>query len=90
MIIKSYEINKINLFKNKIILFYGENNGLKKEKILEIINLQKEKVLSSYEEKEILDKPEILFNNILSKSLFDENKIVTIKRATDKFLKIIE
>ena len=27
--------------------------------------------------KEILDKPEILFNNILSKSLFDENKIVT-------------
>ena len=90
MIIKSYEINKIDLFKNKIILFYGENNGLKKEKILEIINLQKEKVLCSYEEKEILDKSEILFNNILSKSLFDENKIVTIKRATDKFLKIIE
>ena len=90
MIIKSYEINKIDLFKNKIILFYCENNCLKKEKILEIINLQKEKVLCSYEEKEILDKSEILFNNILSKSLFDENKIVTIKRATDKFLKIIE
>ncbi len=90
MIIKSYEINKINLFKNKIILFYGENSGLKKDKILEIIKLQKEKTLYSYEEKEILDKPEIFFNNILSKSLFDENKIITIKRATDKLLKFIE
>ena len=30
MIIKSFEINKINLNKNKIILFYGKNEGLKK------------------------------------------------------------
>ena len=32
MILKSYEINKINLNKNKIILFYGKNEGLKKER----------------------------------------------------------
>ncbi len=90
MIIKSYETNKINLNENKIILFYGENNGLKKEKISEVINLNKEKTLLNYDEKEVLDDPNIIVNNIFSKSLFDENKIIIIKRTTDKILKIIE
>ena len=31
MIIKNYEMNKINLDENKIILFYGKNEGLKNE-----------------------------------------------------------
>ena len=32
MIFKSFEINKINLKKKKLILFYGKNEGLKKKK----------------------------------------------------------
>ena len=90
MIVKSYEINKIDFNKSKIVLFYGENNGLKKEKISEIINSNKEKTVLNYDEREILDKPEILFDNIFSKSLFDKYKTITIKRATDKIFKIIE
>ena len=90
MIVKSYEINKIDFNKSKIVLFYGENNGLKKEKISEIINSNKEKTVSNYDEREILDKPEILFDNIFSKSLFDKYKTITIKRVTDKIFKIIE
>ena len=31
MIVKSFEINKINLDKNKFLLFYGKNEGLKNE-----------------------------------------------------------
>ena len=31
MIIKSYEIKKINLQNNQFILFYGENEGFKNE-----------------------------------------------------------
>ena len=31
MILKSFELNKINLEKNKIILIYGKNEGLKNE-----------------------------------------------------------
>ena len=31
MIIKSFEINKINLNLNKFFLFYGKNDGLKNE-----------------------------------------------------------
>ena len=41
MIVKSYEINKIDFNKSKIVLFYGENNGLKKEKISEIMMKEK-------------------------------------------------
>ncbi len=33
MIIKFFELNKIDLNKNKIILFYGKNEGLKNESI---------------------------------------------------------
>ena len=33
MIIKSYELNKINLKKNNIYLLYGENEGLKNKVI---------------------------------------------------------
>ena len=38
MIIKSYELNKINLNLNKTFLFYGKNEGLKKEALSILIN----------------------------------------------------
>ena len=42
MILKFFEINKINLDYNKIILFYGKNEGLKKEYIdLVLKNIKK-------------------------------------------------
>ena len=88
MIIKSFELNKINLDYNKIILFYGNNDGLKKEATSLIFKSKKNILI--LEEKEILDNPETLFNIVLSKSLFENEKFVLIKRASDKILKIIE
>jgi DNA polymerase-3 subunit delta len=88
MIIKSFEINKINLSVIKLILLYGKNEGLKNEAINILIHNKNE--ISSYEEKEILDNENNFIENILSKSLFDPQKFVIIKRATDKILKIIE
>jgi len=88
MILKSYEINKINLNIHKFILFYGKNDWLKIESIKNL-NKNKNKILN-YEEREILDNPNIFFENIMSKSLFDEEKIIIIKRATDKIVKLIE
>ena len=52
--------------------------------------MENKKNISNYEEKEILDNENIFIENILSKSLFEEEKIIVIKRATDKILKIIE
>ena len=88
MIIKSYEIKKINLEHNRFILFYGKNEGLKNE-AFDILIKNKNKI-SSYEEKEILDNENNFIENILSKSLFEPQKFIVIKRATDKILKIIE
>ena len=88
MILKSYEINKINKNINHLLLFYGKNEGLKNE-ALNILNKDKNNI-SIYEEKEILDKENSFIENILSKSLFDPQKFILIKRATDKILRIIE
>jgi DNA polymerase-3 subunit delta len=88
VIIKSYEVEKINLNKDGIVLFYGKNNGLKNEAI-EILNKNKNNILS-YQEKEILDNQNYFIETILSKSLFDTQKFIVIKRATDKILGLIE
>jgi DNA polymerase-3 subunit delta len=88
MILKSYEINKVNQSINHLILFYGKNDGLKNEAI-EILNEDKNNILN-YEEKEILDNENNFIETILSKSLFDPKKFIVIKRSTDKILKIIE
>ena len=88
MIIKSFELKKINFEINKFILFYGKNNGLKNEAI-DILIKEKNKI-SNYEEKEILDNEQNFIENILSQSLFEQEKFIIIKRATDKILKIIE
>ena len=87
MILKSFEIKKINQ-NNNLILFYGKNEGLKNEAIS--ILIKDKNSISNYEEKEILDSENNFIETILSKSLFDPQKFIVIKRATDKILKIIE
>ena len=87
MILKSYEINKINLDNHKIILLYGKNQGHKNESIKLITNKRVKSI--NYEEKEILENTTNFLESIFSASLFDNEKIILIKRATDKILKII-
>jgi len=88
MIFKSFEINKIDKKINQLILFYGKNEGLKNEAIS--ILIKDESNIQNYEEKEILDNENNFIENILSKSLFEKEKFIVIKRTTDKILKIIE
>jgi len=88
MIIKSFEIDKIKSNKSSLILFYGKNEGFKKE-ILNEITKKKQKIFT-YDEKEILDKEDFFYENIFSGSLFDEEKTIIIKRATDRLMKIID
>ena len=87
MIVKSYDINKLNLKTFSLFLFYGKNQGSKSD-ALDILIKDKKKI-SSYEEKEILDNENNFIENILSKSLFEQEKFIVIKRATDKILGVI-
>jgi DNA polymerase-3 subunit delta len=88
MIIKSYELNKINFDQNKLILFYGKNEGLKSE--CTNILLTNKETITKYEEKEILENTVGFLESIFSKSLFENEKIIIIKRVTDKILKVLE
>jgi len=90
MILKSSEINKIKLETNKIALFYGKNEGLKNNATKNLIDKEVGYEITNYEEKEILDKSDIFFENITSKSLFEDKKILIIKRVSEKILKILE
>ena len=88
MIFKSFEINKINKKINQLILFYGKNEGLKNEALS--ILIKDENNIQNYEEKEVLDNESNFIENILTKSLFEKEKFIVIKRTTDKILKLIE
>ena len=89
MIIKSFELNKI-VNKDRFFLFYGENQGHKNQIIQEKFKKNYLECTYLYEEVEILNNKEIFFNNILSKSFFDEKKLIIINRSTDKIKDIIE
>ena len=88
MIIKSFEINKINLNLNNLFLFYGKNEGFKNEVTKNI--LKNKSNIINYEEKEVLENEDNFIENLLTKSLFDKEKILIIKRVTDKILKVLE
>ena len=90
MIIKSYDLIKLDLNKNNQILFYGQNNGAKEEEISNLIKIKKNIKPHHYEEKEIIGNYENFYNEITSQSLFEEEKIFIIKRATDKLEKILQ
>ena len=90
MILKSYEIKKINFDKVNFILFYGQNEGAKEEEISQIIIKKDNKPINKYDEKEIEDNQDYFYQEILSNSLFEREKIIIIKRCTDKILKKVE
>ncbi len=88
MILKTFELNKIDLHKNKMILLYGKNEGHKIEVVSTIT--KKNKNITSYDEKEILNNSTQFLESLFNQSLFDNEKYIMIKRGTDKLVKIIE
>ena len=90
MIQKALEINKINLKKYNFYLFYGENEGYKNEIIKNKFEQLYQNQTYKYDEKEVLEKKNEFFNSILSKSFFENKKLIIISRVTDKIKDIIE
>ena len=89
MISKFYEINK---FKNKInfFLFYGENEGQKIDVIQSIFKEFTKKNTFKYSEKDVIENKQILFENIYSKSFFENEKLILIYDVTDRITDLIE
>ena len=83
MIIKSFELNKLVSNNHKMILLYGKNEGHKNEAINQIFK-SKEDIIK-FDEKEIIDNPEIIFNKILSRSLFEKQKRRSVKNFNELY-----
>ncbi len=88
MIIKSFELDKIKTNTANLILFYGKNEGEKNQYLQTLRDENRE--IYNYEEKDILDTSENFFNSVQTKSLFKNEKVIIIKRVSEKILKIIE
>ena len=89
MILKYFELNKLNFDMTNFLLFHGKNEGYKSEEIEKITKKLSKKIVS-YDERQIIDNIEEFFENNLNKSLFEDKKIILINRCTDKIIKIIE
>ena len=90
MILKSFELDKLKLDNHNFYLFYGNNEGLKEELIKNLFEKKYLDKIHRYEEREILDNENDFFNSILTKSFFDNEKLIIINRATDKIKELIE
>ena len=88
MILKSFELSK-TLEDRKFYLLYGKNEGLKTECINKILTRNDGKIFY-YDENQIKDKIEPFYDNILSGSLFENKKIILIKRASDKIYDVVK
>lgn len=88
---KSYIIeNNIDSIKSKIVLFYGENLGLK-DSFKKKIKLNNHKaIVKHYTQEEILKNLEKFFEEFFNISLFDEHKIFFVDQVNDKTLDLIQ
>ena len=89
MILKYFELNKLNFNNTKFLLIHGRNEGYKNEEINKITNKFNIKA-KNYDEKQVIDNTEEFFANNLNKSFFDTDKIIIINRCSDKITKIVE
>ena len=90
MIIKYFDLDKINIKQNKNILLYGKNEGLKKETISNLLANNYLKI-TTFEEKEILENQTTFLDGLISKSLFETEKILLqkIQRALQQNIKLL-
>ena len=90
MIVKNYEIRKLNINKFKLFLFYGKNDGLQNEILDDFFLKNFDGQVNKYDENEFILNNEIIISELLNKSLFDNQKILIISRGTDKILRLVK
>ena len=88
MIIKTHDLNK--KIDAKIFLFHGVNEGQKEEVLnTKLKPIYKDNIFKYYE-KEVFSDTENFYNQILSKSFFEKNKLIIIKNVSEKIKEVIE
>ena len=89
MIIKSFELDKLQSSNSNIHLIYGNNEGIKEDIINNIYLKTFNGEVLKYDEHEILNNREEFISSLLTNSLFGTSKIIIISRATDRIVEVI-
>ena len=89
MIIKSFELDKIKSKKSNLILMYGLNQGYKNQIIKEVYEKFFKGEILRFDENQILSNQDEVISNLMNKSLFDNEKLLIISRASDKIFNFI-
>ena len=89
MIIKLFELQKNKEIKTTLNLLYGNNQGLKNQIINDYFISNFKGDILKYEEDDVLNNHNEFISNLLNRSLFENEKILIISRATDKVLGVI-
>ena len=91
MIFKSYLVEKnLDIINKNLILFYGENFGLKNELKKRIKFQNKTAETINFFQEDLIKNKKSFLNEIFNKSLFEEEKIYFINQASDKILDILK
>ena len=90
MIVKYFELKKNVIQDKKFFLLYGKNEGLIQETIKTSLKPILSKNIFYYEEKEILDDINSFKDKLVNKSFFENEKLIIVKRTSDKLFKLIE
>ena len=90
MIIKYFDLKKINLNNYNYYLFYGNNDGLQNEVINDNFTNNFKGSVNKYDENEFINNYNVVSSELLTSSLFEKEKIIIISRTSDKLLKLVE
>ena len=91
MIYKSFLVEQnLEILKNNLILFYGENTGLINDFKDKIIKYFSKCNIIKYNQEDILKNKNLLFNELQNISLFHQQKIFLIRDINDKAFTLIE
>ena len=89
MIIKNFELGKIDISNYQLFLIYGKNIGLQNQLINTYFVNNFDGEISKYEENEFIINSDIIFTELLNRSLFENKKILIISRASDRMINFI-
>ncbi len=90
MIKKFNDLKKADIENKNFFLTYGKNNGIQDEILHNYFIKDYSKNLLKYEEIEFIDNYDDIVEGLLTKSLFEDNKLIIISRVTDRILKYFE
>ena len=90
MIIKSFEVGKIDISKYNFFLIYGKNHGLQNQIVNNNLVNNFNGQIDKYEENEFIFNSEVIITGLMNRSLFEDKKILIISRSSDKIFNLIE